>query len=101
MQWTDYEREAARTRNPALTERDRKLDAASGLAEESAEVLALLRKHLMQDRPLERDALVLELGDVLWCLAAVAADHAITLEEVADANVAKLRARYPNGFGSR
>ncbi|MBI2797654.1 MAG: nucleoside triphosphate pyrophosphohydrolase family protein [Gemmatimonadetes bacterium] len=98
MQLNDYQQGAARTRNPALSDRDRLLDAASGLAEESGEVLGLVRKHLMQGKPLERPRLVHELGDVLWCLAAVANDAGITLAEVADANLAKLRERHPAGF---
>ena len=100
MHWTDYEQETARTRNPALTERDRHLDAASGLAEEAGEVLGLVRKHLMQGKPLDRAALTVELGDVLWCLSAVAADHGIPLEEIVTGNVAKLRARHPGGFSA-
>lgn len=100
MHWNDYQREASRTRNPALDARDRALDAAAGLAEEAGEVLGLIRKHHMQGKLLDHDALCLELGDVLWCLTAVAADHGLTLEEVAAANVAKLRARHPGGFGT-
>ena len=98
MHLSDYQQSAQRTRNPALSERDRALDAAAGLAEEAGEVLGLVRKHLMQQKPLDRDALLLELGDVLWCLAAVASDHDLDLEQVALANVAKLRARHPGGF---
>ena len=98
MQLNDYQREAERTRNPALSERDRIMDAASGLAEESGEVLGLVRKHLMQGRPLDRAKLVHELGDALWCLSAIASDVGATLDEVAEANVAKLRARHPEGF---
>ena len=100
MFWNDYQREAARTRNPALDARDRALDAAAGLAEEAGEVLGLVRKHHMQGKVLDYDALLLELGDVLWCLTAVATDHGLTLEQVAEANIGKLRARHPGGFGT-
>ena len=100
MHLSDYQQSAQRTRNPALSERDRALDAAAGLAEEAGEVLGLVRKHLMQQKPLDRDALLLELGDVLWCLAAVASDYDLDLEQVALANVAKLRARHPGGFSA-
>ncbi len=100
MYWNDYQREAGRTRNPALDARDRALDAAAGLAEEACEVLGVIRKHHMQGKALDYDALRLELGDVLWCLTAVATDHGLTLEEVATANIDKLRARHPEGFGT-
>ncbi len=100
MLWSDYQREAERTRNPALSPRDRALDAAAGLAEEAGEVLGLIRKHQMQSKPLDADALRLELGDVLWCLSAVASDHGLSLEEIAASNVEKLRRRHPGGFGT-
>ena len=93
-----YQAAAARTVNPALDERDRLLDAACGLAEEAGEVLAHVRKHLMQGRTLARDAVREELGDALWCLATAARTLGIPLGEVANANLAKLRARHPDGF---
>jgi NTP pyrophosphatase (non-canonical NTP hydrolase) len=98
MRLDDYQHEADRTRNRALSPRDRALDAAAGLAEEAGEVLGLIRKNQMQGKALDLDALRLELGDVLWCLAAVAHDHGLSLDQVAAANLDKLRARHPDGF---
>jgi NTP pyrophosphatase (non-canonical NTP hydrolase) len=43
-------------------------------------------------------AILKELGDVLWYVTAVAGDYGLTLQDVAEANIAKLRARYPRGF---
>ena len=37
-----------------------------------------------------------ELGDILWCLTAVAVDAGFTLEDVADLNIDKLTARKAN-----
>ncbi|MEO7454847.1 MAG: nucleoside triphosphate pyrophosphohydrolase family protein, partial [Gemmatimonadaceae bacterium] len=71
-----------------------------GLAEEAGEVLGHVRKHVMQGRALDRDAVVKELGDALWCLAIAARTMGVPLSEVASANEAKLRARHPNGFPS-
>lgn len=45
-------------------------------------------------KPVDRDALREELGDTLWHIAQMAADHGMTLEEVAAANIEKLRARH-------
>ena len=91
----EYQMEARRTVRRALTEDQRLLDAAAGLAEEAGEVLSHVRKHLLQGRPLDRDALTLELGDALWCVAITADTLGISLEEVARRNVDKLRARHP------
>ncbi|HTK47843.1 MAG TPA: nucleoside triphosphate pyrophosphohydrolase family protein [Gemmatimonadaceae bacterium] len=90
-----YQDEARRTINRALTEDERLLDAAAGLAEEAGEVLAHVRKHHFRGRPLDREALTLELGDALWCLAIAADTLGISLHDVARRNVEKLRARYP------
>jgi NTP pyrophosphatase (non-canonical NTP hydrolase) len=92
---SEYQAEARRTINRALTEDQRLLDAAAGLAEEAGEVLAHVRKHLLQGRPLDRDSLTLELGDALWCVAITADTLGISLEAVARRNVDKLRARHP------
>ena len=91
----EYQAEARRTINAKLTEEQRLLDAAAGLAEEAGEVLSHVRKHLLQGRQLDRDALALELGDALWCVAITADTLGISLEAVARRNVDKLRVRYP------
>jgi NTP pyrophosphatase (non-canonical NTP hydrolase) len=96
----EYELAAARTMNAALIERERLLDAAAGLAEEAGEVLGHVRKHLYQDHPLDRQRLTKELGDALWCLTIAARSAGIALEDVARANVEKLRQRYPDGYSN-
>jgi NTP pyrophosphatase (non-canonical NTP hydrolase) len=94
----DYQREALRTANAALDARARLMDAAAGLAEEAGEILGLIRKREYQDRPVPRDRLVEELGDVLWCLAVTADTLGISLDELARANLAKLQRRHPERF---
>ncbi len=95
-----YQDAAARTINPALSQEQRLLDAAAGLAEEAGEVLGHVRKHVMQQRVLDRDAVVNELGDALWCVAIVAQTLGVSLSDVARANEEKLRARHPEGFSA-
>lgn len=34
-----------------------------------------------------------ELGDILWCITAIAEDNLLTLDEVAQANINKLKSR--------
>jgi NTP pyrophosphatase (non-canonical NTP hydrolase) len=89
-----YQSEARRTINRALTDEQRLLDASAGLAEEAGEVLSHVRKHVMQGRTLDRDAVVLELGDALWCLSIAADTLGVSLRDVARRNVEKLRARH-------
>ena len=93
-----YQMAAARTVNPALDDGHRFLDAAAGLSEEAGEVLAHARKHVLQGRPLDREAVIDELGDALWCLAIAAKTVGVTLSGVAMRNEEKLRERHPEGF---
>lgn len=94
MTFDEYQLAAARTMNARLTDTERLLDAAAGIAEEAGEVLAHVRKHLYQDRPLDRDTLAEELGDVLWCVAAVATVCNLELSAIAKQNQEKLVARH-------
>jgi NTP pyrophosphatase (non-canonical NTP hydrolase) len=98
MNLDSYQQSALRTINPALDDRDRLLDAAAGLAEESAELLGLVRKRVFQQREVGESRLTEELGDVLWCLAVTAHALGIPLSRVAQENEAKLRRKHPNGF---
>ena len=75
------------------------------LAGEAGEVAEKLGK-LMRDEgwspgdpltPTQRDALALELGDVLWYVAAVAHDLDLPLDEVARRNLDKLADRAARG----
>ena len=100
MTFDEYAASAARTINPSLDEKERLIDAAAGLSEESGEVLAIIRKHLYQGRALDRVALEKELGDVLWCLAMTARAAGLSLESVAAANVRKIEERHPDRIGS-
>ena len=91
----EYQRAATRTLNPRLDDKEKLLDAAAGIAEEAGEVLAHVRKHLYQSRELDREKLAEELGDVLWCVAAVATMCDLSLGDVAHRNQEKLAARHP------
>ena len=74
---------------------------ALGLNGESGEVAEGVKKALRDDNgrltSARREALVRELGDVLWYLAMAAAEIGVTLEEVAGANLEKLDRRSANG----
>ena len=91
-----YQQAARRTINAGLGDDLRLLDAAAGLSEEAGEVLSHVRKHVMQGRAIDRDAVSHELGDALWCLAIAADTLGISLQDVAQRNIEKLRARYPD-----
>lgn len=71
---------------------------AMGIAGEAGEVADMLKKHTHHGHDLDTVALVQELGDVLWYISAIATELGVDLETVAQGNIDKLKARYPNGF---
>lgn len=69
-----------------------------GLAGEAGEVVDLIKKVLHHGKPIDREKLILEMGDVRWYLEYLDAALGVTREEVEAANMKKCFARYPNGF---
>lgn len=61
----------------------------TGLAGECGEVIELLKKEV-RDGVLDRDNLALELGDVIYYLTRIIAEHGFTIREIQERNVAKL-----------
>jgi NTP pyrophosphatase (non-canonical NTP hydrolase) len=96
MTLNDFQTSALRTWN--TTDPERLLNAALGLAGEAGEVCELLKKQRFHDKRPAPDALLSELGDVLYYVAVMAYEAGIPLDGVAAFNVAKLQARYPEGF---
>lgn len=80
--------------------RDAQFLSAMGLAGESGEVCDYLKKVLLHGKPLDREKLVDELGDVLWYLIHTMNTFDLTFEEVINHNVHKLCERYPDGYGT-
>lgn len=91
----DYQTLSARTANEHDNE---KVNYALGLTGEAGEFADLVKKEEFHGHSVNRDEKVKELGDVLWYLSQQARVNGITLEEVAQGNIDKLKARYPEGF---
>lgn len=76
----------------------RVLNASLGIAGEAGEVLELIKKDSFHGKPLDKDNLKKEIGDVLYYVARLADEYGLQLEDIMDANIKKLQARYPAGF---
>lgn len=98
MDASEYQKLAMRTLNPALDERGVLINGVMGLCGESGEVIDIVKKHLAQGHPLDRERIIRELGDVAWYLAETATAVGADLSEILQMNVEKLRMRYPDGF---
>lgn len=86
------------TMNKSLTAEQRFSMLSMGLAGETGELIEPLKKHLYHGKPLDKEALVKEAGDVLWYLHGLLIECDSTLADALSINITKLRARYPGGF---
>ena len=98
MDLDTYQRLALRTAGHREDARELLTYTALGLTGESGEVAELIKKAFYHGHALDTAALSKELGDVLWYLAVMADGLGLSLDEIARANIDKLRARYPEGF---
>ena len=96
----EYQRLAMTTLNPELSQRDVLINGVMGLCGESGEAIDIVKKHLHQGHELDREKLIKELGDIAWYLAETATALDVSLEEVLERNIEKLRSRYPEGFSA-
>lgn len=65
---------------------------ALGLASEAGEFAGKVKK-MIRDKTYDTDAMIAELGDVLWYVARAAAELDVHLSDVAKDNVEKLKSR--------
>lgn len=90
----DYQRQAATTAiYPASVQ---VLYPTLGLAGEAGEVANKVKK-IVRDGKLDKEAIGSEIGDCLWYIAAICKDLGLRMEDVAQANLDKLRQRQEKG----
>jgi NTP pyrophosphatase (non-canonical NTP hydrolase) len=72
-----------------------------GLAGETGEFVEKIKKMIRDDdgtlTPERKEALVKELGDVLWYVSNICCEAKISLDHVASINIEKLQSRYQRG----
>ncbi len=71
---------------------------ALGIAGESGEVIDIIKKVLYHSHELDVSALDEEIGDLLWYVVLLCDTVGLTLDDVMQTNVEKLRKRYPHSF---
>lgn len=98
MKLNDYQKHAQRTHNEDLPQAQAFANYALGLSGESGEVADHIKKGIFHGHEMNRHELAKELGDCLWYIANLSKLAGFTLEDVAEMNVNKLKARYPDGF---
>lgn len=98
MEINEYQKLAMTTLNPALSQKDVLINSVMGLCGESGEAIDIVKKWLAQGHQLDKEHLAKELGDIAWYLAEAATALDLNLEDILEANIEKLKKRYPEGF---
>ena len=98
MEANEYQRLAMTTLNPELSRRDVLINSVMGLCGEAGEAIDIVKKWMAHGHELDRDHLAKELGDIAWYLAEAATALDLSLDEILEANIEKLKKRYPQGF---
>ncbi len=90
MTFDEYQKQAMKTKQGTAD----LLYSTTKLHCETGELAQPVIKNVYHGKPLDLDAMLDEAGDSLWYLASIAQDLGTTLEEIAQRNIDKLRARH-------
>ncbi len=100
MQLNYYQELAARTDSDQREHKDRLAYGALALAGEAGELVENVKHFLYHGHAFDKANFIEELGDLLWYVAYNARTVGLTLDDVAEANLAKLRRRYEHGYSN-
>lgn len=93
-----YQLDAMRTA-ASTNKKARLYHGVLGLASEAGEVTGILQK-TYQGHDFAADHMVKECGDCLWMIAEILDAIGVPMSVCMEQNIAKLKARYPDGFDS-
>ena len=101
MTINEYQELAMRTVNPDLDKKDMLINSVMGLCGESGEAIDIVKKWFAHGHELDTEHFKKELGDIAWYLAEAATAVGVKLEDILEANIEKLKKRYPEGFETK
>ena len=74
------------------------LNASLGLSGEVGELNDMIKKAIFHGHKIPLVAIKKEIGDVMWYVAMMCESFGFDMCEIAQMNIDKLKARYPEGF---
>lgn len=96
MDFDEYQFLAMRT-SPYKDNRLKLYHSVFGMTSEAGEVAGIMQK-TFQGHDLDEEHMAKEIGDVLWMITEACDALNLSLDDVAQMNIEKLKKRYPNGF---
>lgn len=98
MLYKDFVKQLAK---PLATETEDMVHAVLGIAGEAGELVDAIKKTWIYNKPLDRENVVEELGDLNFYIMHLQNILNITDEEILSHNVNKLNERYANGYSDQ
>ena len=98
MKFNEYQELAERTAQTEMPYDEQLKNAVFGMVGEVGEFVDLIKKHIYHGHELDMEKVKLELGDIGWYWQRFASILDLELDNVATANIEKLKKRYPSGF---
>ena len=74
---------------------------ATGVSGEAGELLDAIKKHVIYNKPLDRENIIEELGDLMFYMEGLMQALSISGEECISANIEKLGVRYSQGYSDK
>lgn len=93
----EYQKLASRTIDKKMGHKAIEYHALHGMVGEIGELHSLYQK-MYQGHEFSREHAKKELGDLLWFIAEYCTANGWSMDEIAQINIDKLKARYPDGF---
>lgn len=100
MDIREFQRVSTRTLNKELSKEQQVSNMIFGANGELGEVTDILKKHLYQGHRIDKQHLAEEIGDTLFYIVNLCTVYNLDVEDILQANVDKLKKRFPNGFES-
>lgn len=101
MTFDEYQKQAITTNLTKQDQLQELMQQVLGLGDESGEVLAIFKKWIRDSNAditkLDTANVAKELGDILWYVSVVAHDLGLSFDDIAAANLEKLRSRQERG----
>lgn len=91
----DFEKIREQIRTPVAIRLDH---AADGMCTEAGEFKDAMKKYKFYGRPIDRTNLIEELGDLMWYIGIACDVLDVSLDEVMEININKLKVRYGDKF---